>query len=884
MVKYLNMTKTPPANNFRSYVAECARLLYWIYFKPYTFERWLRDIHPELELETNLLIMEAEFLTNAHLRRYAGQIWWLTGTVTWLAVILIAPIYTSISHQSFNWLYTKVFLAGWTIGLVVARLLWQKQKILLLAGVLSGFGLIAALDSLGVISSVASDVIGMIGIGIIISVYSGVTSGVTLDVTTGLAVGVIPGIALGMASSVASSVASGVALCIQSGLVSNSSSMLSCLLSVMAGCKVWGVAGGVALGVAACIKLHRRGSDLWNSSAMGVGMGVCVGLFTGIVSASAPLNFDTRAKLGLGFPFALSVVWGMAWLVASGVTFILGVLRFYLWLPEFLWMLILFFVLSRYRDGVKSLRYLPPYIDEHIILPLPFMDKLIVKAYRENPFAARETIDYLTTSTNNQKVASQAITGIAIDSLSRCQHLSDITSVPEQLAWIPSPPPKELGTVLPQLLDISQGVKASLTGTSSYRQSELLKRPIRALRDLQNNLAFGKNAQIATSFSSITKRWLSILETAQRTLEEQTGHSREISQVYIAGNSLDPYTANNRFKGRIDIFREIETLTLSESPPVLLLYGGRRTGKTSALKHLPHKVDSTVVPLLVDLQGAASAATPKGLAENLATQIIDAARQLPRTVQLPYPDGKKLAQDPFPALQNWLGEIERTVPSKRFLLCLDEFERLSEVEEVTRTRTLNFLRNILQHRQKWTLLFSGSHQLSELPPYWSDYLINTRALRISYLQKSEARELILQPVEDFPEIYAPTAVNAIIQLTRCQPYLVQLVCYEVVELLNREIRENRREAGTAKATTQDVYAVIPTVLERGDQYFRELWTSLEESDRTSLRCVVQGETPTAQHRKVVRKLVQKEILEKEGNAFQVPLVQRFLEQVVEQEE
>ncbi|BAZ22508.1 hypothetical protein NIES4073_33920 [Kalymmatonema gypsitolerans NIES-4073] len=74
-----------------------------------------------------------------------------------------------------------------------------------------------------------------------------------------------------------------------------------------------------------------------------------------------------------------------------------------------------------------------------------------------------------------------------------------------------------------------------------------------------------------------------------------------------------------------------------------------------------------------------------------------------------------------------------------------------------------------------------------------------------------------------------------------------------------------------------------TLLERGDQYFRELWTSLTQSDRTLLGCVVQGETPTAQHKKVVRKLVQKEILEKEGNAFQVPLVQRFVEQVVEEE-
>ena len=166
--------------------------------------------------------------------------------------------------------------------------------------------------------------------------------------------------------------------------------------------------------------------------------------------------------------------------------------------------------------------------------------------------------------------------------------------------------------------------------------------------------------------------------------------------------------------------------------------------------------------------------------------------QEPRRLDLPYPDKNKLTQDPFPALQDWLGEIERTAPSRRFLLCLDEFERLSEVVEATGSRTpLNFLRNVLQHNTSWTLLFSGSHEPRELPDYWSDYLINTRTLRVSYLDEDSARELIVQPVEDFTNIYDRTAIDTIIHLTRCQPYLVQLTCYEVVELLNRDIRENR---------------------------------------------------------------------------------------------
>jgi hypothetical protein len=109
---------------------------------------------------------------------------------------------------------------------------------------------------------------------------------------------------------------------------------------------------------------------------------------------------------------------------------------------------------------------------------------------------------------------------------------------------------------------------------------------------------------------------------------------------------------------------------------------------------------------------------------------------------------------------------------------LDEFERLSEVITATNSRVpLNFLRNILQHRKQWILLFSGSHRFGELPSYWSDYLINTRTVPVSFLDEESARSLIIEPVKDFPIIYDASSVDRIIELTNCQPYLIQLICY-----------------------------------------------------------------------------------------------------------
>jgi hypothetical protein len=56
--------------------------------------------------------------------------------------------------------------------------------------------------------------------------------------------------------------------------------------------------------------------------------------------------------------------------------------------------------------------------------------------------------------------------------------------------------------------------------------------------------------------------------------------------------------------------------------------------------------------------------------------------------------------------------------------------------------------------------------------------------------------------------------------------------------------------------------------------------------RNLLQRLVQGETPTTQDKAVLRKLERKEILEKTESSyrFQVPLVQKYIEQVVDEEE
>ena len=803
-------------SKLRTYVAECTQLLYQTYFQPYTLRQKLRNIHPDLDITTNPFGLKAEFADNPALERYAQQSWWLIALTPIAAVLIFAPFYSLWATEPFDLGRSGLFLLGWWAGLWLARGdsgVWSDRftKLIYLVS-----GLIILL-SVG--SSLAPDLMATILKPLAPVITSLPSIRFLIPVAYGVALGVVSGVAFGVAFGVVSGVAFGVAN---------------------------GVVLGVALGVVSGV-------------AFGVAFGVALGVALGVVSGVAS---------GVAFGVASGVVLG----VASGVAWILGALRVYFWLPELLWLILLNFVVDK-RHIARCLRWLPPYFDQLIYLPLPFMSEMIVEAYQQNPSAARDTIEYFTNSTNQQPVAARAMLGIAVDTLDRCRTAGDIAASGSLLNWIPLED-AAVGSVFPEMIAISQSVNAAYQGTTPYRRLELLQKPLDDLQKLKNSLSFAEKAKFASVFGSIINHWEDTLKNSQITLRETAQNSLEIPNRYLFGNALDPETSEGRFKGRQDIFQAIESISLSTNPPVWLLYGQRRTGKTSALKYLPQRVGGDLIPLMIDCQGISTSQKLSNLAQSIANGIIETARKS-RNLKLAPIDPALVEDDPFFALGNWMRAIESKYPQKRFLLCLDEFERLEEVITATNSFIpLNFLRNLMQHHPQWILLFCGSHKLSELQPYWSDYLIGTRTLPLTYLQEPEARELILHPVSDFPEIYDPKAVDAIVHFTHCQPFFVQLVCYALVEHLNSQ--ERRR------VTVADVESIHTLAIERADGYFNEFWgnNTLSEDQRLLLIRLVQSTDLTEIDRPILAQLQKKSILEKisENNyKFQIPLVKKFVE-------
>jgi hypothetical protein len=307
---------------------------------------------------------------------------------------------------------------------------------------------------------------------------------------------------------------------------------------------------------------------------------------------------------------------------------------------------------------------------------------------------------------------------------------------------------------------------------------------------------------------------------------------------------------------------------------------------------LPRRLGSRVVPAFLDLQspklgGAKDAA---GLLKGLAEGVQDEARRH-RGLSLPALERRALLNDPYPALGRWLDQVERTLGERALLLCLDEFETLEDAIQDGRldTRILATLRNVVQHRRRVAVLLSGSHQLDELPSHWASALISTTTLPLSFLDEPDARELIEQPVSDFPPIYSAPAVDSIVHLTHCQPYLVQLLCSLLVQRMNTA----RRMPPESYVEPEDVQAALPLALERGQNYFIDLWSNQTGGDPAQRVLEVLVHAPDERLsrvemrgfddvglRRAINTLLRREIIQRTDDGYRVtvPLVAEYVRQ------
>lgn len=715
--------------------------------------------------------------------------------------------------------------------------------------------------TLGTVLWILDESIAKIALGVVLNVARGMMLGLVWVVLLGLVTGVMSS---GLAFSIAWSVGWSMGL---------SSVAFGLAFNVLSLSIAFGLAFGVAFGLAFGVTVRVVWGVKWGSAA--------------------------RALSGLVFIAGVSVALGVTWSmlsgrVSSGTAFgvaggVGATINF--WRPVVLYPLLivwntLLYQLDKRHTGSKPslLRWHSAFWDEWQRLPLTGLDKHVVLVMERNPTEGKAALNYL--STSRQRWAAQAAQ-IELDAreLEHCADVAAIGNAHKSLAVgdLASP----ASTLLHSFSHISENVDAALNQSSTYNQRLALNAVAEQLRGLIRELT-RSSEKYSVRFLPIARSWCEIVSHYVQELAETIELRQEIDNPYIIGV---PLTEQQQiFTGRTDTATRIEQLLLDRRRPPLLLYGQRRMGKTSLLNNLGRLLPSTIIPMFVDLQGPASSASDHaGFLYNIARGMRDSAKKQ-SGFTLPPLTREALATDPFTCFDEWLDQVEQTLDPNTALLALDEFEKLDTAISKGRfdeENVLGMLRHLIQHRPRFKVLLSGSHTIEEFQR-WASYLINVQVVHISYLKEEEARKLIEQPIPDFTLRYEPDAVQRVLQLTRCHPNLVQLLCSEIVTLKNEHNPSIRR-----LATLSNVEAAVPEALSSGSLFFADIQNNQVNADGLAILrfLAAQGERATVSKEVLSRQfcdrldstldlLLRRELIEPVGDGyrFQVELIRRWFAQ------
>ena len=379
---------------------------------------------------------------------------------------------------------------------------------------------------------------------------------------------------------------------------------------------------------------------------------------------------------------------------------------------------------------------------------------------------------------------------------------------------------------------------------------------------------------LETQMRSERKRQTKPFEESARALREAGDQMRTqaekeavdlLPNPFRPGDALTYESGRELFRGRETAIRDIENALSDATRSLSLqLLAPRRSGKTSLLKMLPNMVPDAVC-VFFDLQ-ANPADSLASFWKNLAEKALIQAK-IQRRIDLPaLPDGP-----PIEAANAWLQSLDHLPNGRRVLIAIDEFERLEDLFPFSKQELLQLmglLRATIQHRRNVRILVSGAAPFDELDPIWDDHFINTRQIKLPFLDQATSIDLLTQPSADFPAGTIPYDVALeVFRRAGGQPFLLQIFGYLLVDHLNTQKRQ--------VAFLADVNCIETRAIDWAEPYFRDMHKDAPPETREALAHLAQGETVTLGPR-TTRWLAQRYLLTPE-DTLAIPLFASWLE-------
>lgn len=587
--------------------------------------------------------------------------------------------------------------------------------------------------------------------------------------------------------------------------------------------------------------LTRRRYGLLRALQIGLVMGVFLGINSGLNSSGASVILMT----------------GISAFIGGSTGFYFSIYRL-IYYP--------FYVLSSYFNSRINFQNNPYLHDELIFLSLRAVDNQLIRLAAMRPEAAEAFVTFLLEHRPLQEKLAMKIRHGALGG-----------------KWYNS-------GLDPKLLVPPVIIERREQDLPSKRWVGSLTKAQEKLQDYQQQT----NARLRlNSFERFLKQWedfgdINLAEAGQwkRFYVEPIAKWRQEAREHLIvlrmaaqGIILNPYQrealtpVRNRkvFLGREELYNKLSyIIRTSDRMPLLLIQGQRRVGKTSFLNFLRQLLGDGFKVIQMDLQGA--------------SDFTDIPHWL-ETIRRKFNQTIELTEEKWKATEDWLQSwselqehLSRHSKGKGFklVIAMDEYEALHEYgikkDPAQGDRLLGAIRSFAQHQDRVAFLFIGVALFSELQnPRWSDYFVHSRRFRVDYLKKEDSLQLITSPYDGFPIKYHKDVPISIYQKTQGHPYLIQLICRELVEIANNE---NRTELGMA-----DLDRVITQeILDEDNGAMATFWHQFcsEDTEKEIVRSIIRKQVKGSSD--FLRKLKRHGFIIEENDSYKmrVPLFEKWV--------
>lgn len=278
----------------------------------------------------------------------------------------------------------------------------------------------------------------------------------------------------------------------------------------------------------------------------------------------------------------------------------------------------------------------------------------------------------------------------------------------------------------------------------------------------------------------------------------------------------NPFDISRPATAKMFFGRSLETETMqrelcnSEQGKALILYGPRRSGKSSICKNfLERQVQPPFWSVLFSLQNAIQQNE-----ETILTQLADKiSEQFSRQLKQSAPDWHEYSDpDPQARFRRFLQNCIAQVPGARLVLALDEFGGVLESYEqhTLEYRFFTYWKDLMNDIPQLSLIFAlptSSHNRLTSKKFVNVFSF-AQPLPVTFLDTKSAEQLLVDPLREQNIEIHPNTVALALKLTGGNPYYMTLIGQQLIHYLNKEIHQQL-------IADADLRVVIDQLAEKG---------------------------------------------------------------------